>query len=558
LTKPANAFEAARFLQQAQFSSTQAEINQLMANGTTYASWLQQEFNKPLSQTGVAWLDSKNYNSYSYDTRFYVTTYPVDYMLWQQLMSAPDAMRKRFALALSEFFVVSLNSMAFSWQIYGYAHWWDMLCRLSFGTFRELLEEVTLNFTMGNYLNTKGNKGENATGRVPDENYAREVMQLFTIGLYKLNINGTEVIENGQKVDSYTQADITNLARVFTGYNSDNTGSTRTRVTRDDGTIENIISREFTVRRMAFNAADHSAADANFLGASAPASLGGPARMKIALDTLANHPNVGPFFAKQMIQRLVTSNPSPAYVARVASVFNNNGQGQRGDLKAVWTAILLDYEARNPANAASLTHGKLREPMVRFIQWGRSFGFKSAAGSWKLTNLSNTSTQLGQSPLRSPSVFNFFRPGFVPPNTALALGKTPAPEFQIVNETTVAGYLNFMQNTIRNGFSVRRPDLPQNVAADGLTPTATATPLVNDLAASYTDELALVTNPTALVNHLNTVLCAGGLTAGNVKLIAEALANPPVTATSTDTLKLNRIANAVLMVMASTDYLIQK
>jgi uncharacterized protein (DUF1800 family) len=535
-------------LQQAQFGSTQAEVAQLRAD--TYAGWLQKQFDTAPTQTAVQWLLDRGYYVFDPTTRFYLVTYPADHMLWYQLMASPDAMRKRMALALSEFFVVSINIPSFNWQCFGFAHWWDMLCTHAFGNFRELLEEVTLNPVMGQFLNTKGNKGENSAGRVPDENYAREVMQLFTLGLYKLNVDGTDVEVNGKKVDSYTQDDITNLARVFTGYSFDTAGDVRTAVTRADGTVENVLPRDYTGKRMAFRASDHSTVDANFLGASAPASLSGAERLKIALDTLANHPNVGPFFAKQMIQRLVTSNPSPQYVARVASVFNNNGQGQRGDLRAVWSAILLDNEARNPANAASTTHGKLREPMLRFIQWGRSFGLKSAAGTWKLAETSSTNTRLGQSPLRSPSVFNFFRPGFVPPNTPLAVTKTPAPEFQIVNETTVSSYLNFMQTSIRNGFSVRSPELPQVVGA----PAA----LVADMVAAYTDELALVGDAVALVSHLNTVLCAGRITAANVTLMVNALNANAITATSTDAQKRDRVANAVLMVMACSDYLIQK
>jgi uncharacterized protein (DUF1800 family) len=544
--KAENDNDAASFLQQAQFSSTKAEIAQLRA--TTYAGWLQEQFSKPPSITAVQWLYDKGY--VGENLKFLNSNGSANHVLWHQLMATPDAMRKRFALALSEYFVVSLTGLSGWWSHFAAAQYWDILTRLTYGTFRQLLEEITLNPAMGIYLNTQGNRGENEAGRVPDENYAREVMQLFTIGLYKLNLDGSVVVSNGKPVDSYSQDDITNLARVFTGYKYNTANLTRIDQVRDTG-VASVWPPEFVIQPMAFFPADHSKSDANFLGASAPASLSGAERMRIALDTLANHPNVGPFFAKQMIQRLITSNPSPAYVERVAKAFNDNGKGVRGDLKAVWSAILLDDEARNPANAASNTHGKLREPMVRFIQWGRSFGFQSTAGTWKLGSTSADSTQLGQSPMRAPSVFNFFRPGFVPPNTPLAASKTPAPEFQITNETSVAGYLNFMQTTIRNGFSVRAPTLPDN----GPDP---ATPLVNDMLASYTDELALVNDATALINHLNTVLCAGRITAANATLMINALNANTITATSTDAQKRDRIANAIFMVMACSDYLIQK
>jgi uncharacterized protein (DUF1800 family) len=552
-TSAKDSAQAASFLQQAQFSSTQAEIAQLRSG--SYADWLNEQYDearKPRSQSGADWLAQRGYDAVGFDTNYYNTAYPADYMLYKQLMDAPDAMRQRVALALSEFFVVSLQGGSYTWQSFGTAHWWDLLCRNAFGNYRQLLEDVTLNAAMGTYLNVKGNKGENGAGRVPDENYAREVMQLFTIGLYQLNLNGTEKKDaNNQKIDSYTQSDVSNLARVFTGYNYDVSDGVTHLVTRNDGTTFTVRSRDFTGKRMSFSQADHSTQDARFLGVSVPGSTSGVQSLRIALDTLANHPNVAPFFSKQMIQRLVTSNPTTGYVERVAKVFNNNSQGIRGDLRAVWSAILLDDEARNPQNASSTSHGKLREPMLRFIQWGRSFGFKSAAGSWKLPETSSTATRLGQSPLRSPSVFNFFRPGFVPPNTALAASKTPAPEFQIVNETTVAGYLNFMQGAIRSGFSVRRPDLAQSV-------NDPAQPLVNDMAATYTQELALVADAAALTDHLNNVLCAGRLSAGNVGVITAALNATPITATSTDAQKLDRISAGVLMVMASSDYLVQK
>ncbi len=545
---------AASFLQQAQFSSNASEIAQLRS--TTFADWLSAQYSLPLSERAFDWMDRRGY--YDHDTpttfsnSFFNATYPVDFMLWKQLMSAPDAMRKRAALALSEFFVVSLFGTSYSWQCFGYARWWDMLCEQAFGNFRDLLEEVTLSPAMGNYLNTKGNKKENGTGRVPDENYSREVMQLFTLGLYQLNPDGTEKKDAaGKTIDTYSQSDVTNLARMFTGYDFDLSDGVKFTVTRNDGTTFTVSSRDFTQKRMSFSAANHSTLESTFLGVTVPANTSGAQALKTALDTLFNHPNVGPFFGKQMIQRLVTSNPSPAYVKRVADAFNNNGKNVRGDLKAVWSAILLDDEARNPQNAVSNTFGKVREPMVRLIQWGRTFGIKSVADSWKITETSNNAVRLGQSPLRSPSVFNFFRPGFVPPNTALAVSKSVAPEFQLINETQVAGYLNYIQTMIRSGVSVRGPDLPQSTSDATL-------PLVNDVLATYASELALVADAAALVAHVNTVLCAGRISAANVKIMADALNATALSATATDAQKLDRVAAAVYMAMACSEYLVQK
>jgi len=538
--------EAVRFLLQAQLSASDAEIAAVRNQG--FASWLAQQFNVPAGITGFAWLDSRGYNAINSSTRYYDISYPGDYMVWMQLMTATDAVRKRAALALSEFFVVSLSGLDFNWRSHAVAAWWDLLAVNAFGNFRKLLEDVTLNAAMGAYLNTKGNMKENAaTGRAPDENFAREVMQLFTLGLHQLNLDGSEKRgADGNKLETYTQSDISNIARVFTGWDFDQTQNVNTVEPVQNRTIPNTL---FTRLPMRLTPANHSTLAATFLGTTVPAGTEGAAALKIALDTLFNHPNVGPFFGKQMIQRLVTSNPSPAYVARVASAFNNNGAGVRGDLKAVFSAVLLDQEARGAAGLSQAGFGKLREPILRLVQWGRSFGIASARGSWKIGDLSNPATQLGQSPLRSPSVFNFFRPGYVPPSTALSATQTPAPEFQLVNESSVGGYLNYMQGVIRNGIYVNAPEQPNNASspANGY-----------DITAAYSAELPLAADALALVKRLNLVLCAGQLSDASQTLIVNALNATPITVGSSDSAKLDRIAAAVLLVMASADYLIQK
>lgn len=519
--------QAARFLLQAQFSATEPEINAVKSQG--YAGWLGQQMGIA-SQTGWQWLDSKGYNDPFNENRYYDQSGLADNMLWQQLIASPDGLRKRVALALSEFFVVSHAGFEFKWRSYAAAAWWDLLSANAFGNFRTLLEAVSLSPAMGYWLNTKGNQKENErTGRQPDENYAREVMQLMTIGLVQLNPDGTEKRDaQGNKLDTYTLSDVTNLARVFTGYDFDN--SQNAPVVVDGSTIP---SNHFARLPMAFTASRHSTLAATFLGTTIPADTPGPAALKTALDTLFNHPNVGPFFGKQMIQRLVTSNPSPAYVRRVAAAFDNNGAGQRGDIGAVVAAVLLDDEARNPQNALQPTFGKLREPMVRFVQWARSAGLTSTSELWRIGDLGNPANQLGQSPLRPPSVFNFFRPGYVPPSTALAAADAPAPEFQIVNESSVGGYLNYMQGVIRNG-------------------------ITTDMQPAYAADLALVTDAAALVRRLNLVYAANQLSAATQQLIVNALNATSVTATSTDAVKRNRVAAAVLMVMASADYIVQK
>jgi uncharacterized protein (DUF1800 family) len=543
---PISANEAARFLLQAQFAASDTDISAVRAQG--FKAWLNQQFLAPATQTGVAWLDARGYGQVDSVSRYYDQSYPGDYMIWNQLMTSNDAVRKRCALALSEFFVVSLNSLDFSWRSHAIAAWWDLLVANAFGNYRQLLEAVTLNPAMGYYLNTKGNKKEDvARNRVPDENYGREVMQLFSLGLHLLNQDGTEKRDSsGNRMETYTQSDITNIARVFTGWDIDQSQNIPVLEPVQNRTIP---STHFTRLPMALNAANHSTLAANFLGANVLLGTTGIPALKTALDTLFNHPNVAPFFSKQMIQRLVTSSPSPAYVSRVSDAFNNNGAGVRGDLKAVFAAVLLDDDARNANGLSQNGFGKLREPMVRMVQWGRTFGINSARGSWKIGNLSNPGTQLSQSPLRSPSVFNFFRPGYVPPGTALSASKTPAPEFQLVNESGVGGYLNYMQGVIRNGLYVNAPDQ----AASGSNSSNGY-----DITAAYSAELALVLDANALVARLNLLLCAGQLSVANQTLIVNALNATALSAASTESAKRDRVAAAVLLVMASSEYLIQK
>ncbi len=549
------AAQAARLLLQAQFSASDAEVAAVTRLG--YARWLDEQFAMPVSEKAWDWLNARGYNQINGDIRYYDSFYPGDFALWKQLFTSPDGVRKRVSLALSEFFVVSMFGLDIGWRSHYIAHYWDLLNANAFGNFRQLLEDVTLSPAMGVYLNTRGNQKENpATGRLPDENYAREVMQLFTIGLVKLNIDGTPQRDSeGRPIETYSQDDVTNLARVFTGYDLDNTGNVNTLEPIQQRTISGTMRSKLPMTLDASkhpspsSTSRHSTLQASFLGVTIPANTDGTVALKTALDTLFNHPNVGPFFGRQMIQRLVTSDPSPAYVARVARAFNDNGAGVRGDLKAVWRAVLLDPDARSEATLTNPGWGKVREPMVRFVQWGRTFPLSSAAGSWKIGDRSDVATSLGQSVLRSPSVFNFFRPGYVPAGTALSATRTTAPEFQIINETSVAGYLNYMQGAIQNGLFVTAPDQPNSGsnARNGF-----------DIKPNYSAELALVNDPAALVARLNLLLTGNQLSAATVTTIVNAVTAINVTSTSTDAVKLNRVAAAVLLVMASPEYLIQK
>ncbi|MBI5260111.1 MAG: DUF1800 domain-containing protein [Burkholderiales bacterium] len=504
--------QAARFLLHATLAASDAEIASVRALG--YNAWLDQEFAKPATNANWDYLVSKGYHT---NPDAAAVAMGVDSQVWQRLLSATDSLRQRVAFALSEIFVVGFDGVNGPYKQFQLAGFWDLLSANAFGNFRTLLEQVTLNPAMGGYLNTAGNQKEDAaTGRLPDENYAREVMQLFTIGLYELNPDGTPKLgANGQPIESYTQDTVSQLARVFTGWN----------LSRPRGET----GPEFMRRPMALTATLHSTLAASFLGTTVPANTEGSAALKTALDTLANHANVGPFIGRQLIQRLVTSNPSAAYVGRVAAAFNNNGQGVRGDMKAVLRAILLDDEARSDAGLAATGFGKLREPVLRMVQWARSFNATSSSGDWLVGNTSDPATRLGQSPQRSASVFNFFRPGYVPPNTPIASQTLVAPEFQITNESSVAGYLNSMQTAVGNGHA--------------------------DIKPNYSTELTLAADPAALVDRLNLLLCAGQLGAATRSLIVSTVSGMAATS-STD--KANRVYAAVMLVMSCPEYLIQR
>ena len=496
---------AARFLGQAGFAASTLEIAAVKAKG--YSAWLDDQFASPRSTPShFDWMLARGYGAVDYKNSFA----GVDNTLWRKALSAPDQLRQRVVLALSEIFVISMLGLPVAWRGMAVAAYLDMLDERAFGTYRDLLEGVTLSCGMGVYLNLRGNlKEDPKTGRVPDENYAREVMQLLSIGLVQLSLDGSAVLDaSGKPRETYSQTDVSNLARIFTGWDFDGASAT---------------DPAFMNKPMVNNAAKFSTGAKKVLAVDIPAAADGPGAMKTALDTLASHPNVGPFLGRQLIQRLVCSHPSPAYVQRVATVFQSTG----GDLKAVIKAVLQDSEARTLSGAPGA--GKLREPVQRFIQWGRSFGVSSATGLWNVGDTSNPATRLGQSPLRSPSVFNFFRPGYVPPNSVLGTNSVTAPEFQLCNESTVAGYLNFMQTVIASGIGEVKP--------------------------SYTAEIALAADAQALLDHVALLLAANGLSDATRATISTAVA---AIKPDTDAGKLDRVHATVLLVMASPEYLIQK
>lgn len=530
---PPSDAQAARFLLQAQFTADDASRAAVMSQG--YAAWLNTQFNLPESYKAWDWMVAKGYSTIDASGNFLYRRH-LDQMLWNQMIASPDQVRKRLALAMSEVFVIAADQTEYYyWGDFTAAGYWDLLCRNVFGNFRQLLEDVTLSPEMGQFLGTKGNLKENPkTGSEPDENYAREVMQLFTIGLYKLNADGTRQLDaQGAPIPTYAQADVSSLAHVFTGWDEDKSKTTYTSATYMSGgnpVTRMIDDPEHRRLPMVNTASKHSTVEVDFLGATLPAGMAAADQLKMALDTLFNHPNVGPFFGRQMIQRLVTSNPSPAYVKRVAAAFNDNGSGVRGDLKAMWTAILTDPEAITPS--ATNYGGKLREPIVRITQLIRTTETTTSDKDWAIGNTNDPSTRLEQMPLEAPSVFNFFLPDYSRPKSNIDALDLVAPEFQIVDELSVASYLNTIGSLLSNGLG-------------GFKPTLSAL-------------AGLATDSKALVDWINLRLTANQLSASTVATIRGAVDALKVTATATPAKQSEALQTALFLAMASSDYLVQK
>lgn len=507
--------QSSRILVQATFGPTAEEINRLKTMGT--ATWFNNQFAKPQTlhlaymNNAMASLPAGQPLS---ENQFFES-------FWQQAITGDDQLRQRVTYALSQIFVISFQNDVLATMPRGVAHYYDTLGAFAFGNFRDLLEAVTRNPMMGVYLSSLRNE-KTVGARVPDENYAREIMQLFTIGLRQLNADGSDT--TNPPTPTYTNDDIKGLAKVFTGWSWAGPDTSRGRFVGSSNPTPD-PNRDWL--QMQSYAAYHETLEKVFLGVTIPANTSAQDSLKIALDTLFNHPNVGPFIGRQLIQRMVTSNPSPAYIGRVSAAFNNNGQGVRGDMKAVIKAVLLDPEALTPPTANS--SGKLREPVLRLAHWMRAFHASSASGRFMLTNTDDPLRSLGQTPMRSPSVFNFYRPEYQPPNTSLIAANLNAPEMQITEETSVFGYLNFMRNAISVGIGVNR-----------------------DIRADYTPELALAATPDLLIDRISLLLLQNRMSSALRTQILAAMASNPGNSL------INKVYLAIFLTMASPEYLVQK
>ena len=590
--------EAARFLQQATFGPTNAEIERVKTLGFT--AWLDAQFARPAL---YHWPVVKEW----FDELWAVeSTDPVPTSIgllkpehrleawWRQAMrddDAADPLRQRVAFALSEIFVTSDRLGTITVDERGLTDYYDMLLEDAFGNFRTLIEDVTRHPIMGMYLSSLRNRKEDlASKRYPDENYAREIMQLFTIGLWRLNSDGTqllsaydvgpdgETVPSGKPIPTYGQTQIRQFARVFTGMSHSKRIASNTDFTESD-VLNTAFKSPYAItwHPMRMFDSEHE------LGAIVLAMPGRPtvtltggrpagttnketgdADLGVGLDYLFNHPNVGPFIGRQLIQRLVTSNPSPAYVSRISAVFaDSNGSatgGARGDLKAVIRAILTDPEARDYVPPSSTNQGMVREPYVRYVALARALNAKPGEGG-RYVGFGSLDDQLLQRPLSAPSVFNFFRPDYQPAEldgTGLV-----APELEIANGYSILNASNYYAKALNvagagffNGF-----DGTQGLTQFNPTLQKNGSIILNTN--TRADEQAWIVracgDPDVLVGDLDRLLCAGRMTPATYRTITRALRRLPEPLGSlpqTDRYRcaLTRLRVAVHLIVNSADY----
>ena len=474
--------DAARLLQQATFGGTLPEIGRVQGLGVN--AWLNEQFALPATsyttyaqsliaanKTGAHGCTDSNGCPWAANTPGF----------YKQAFEGNDQLRQRVVNALLQTLVVSIGNNRLLDAGTGLANYMDMLGTHAFGNFRTLLRDVTLHPSMGIYLDMLGSTQEN-----PNENYARELLQLFSIGTVMLNADGTPQSSGGQLIPTYTEATVQGFAKAFTGWHFANQAEAAEpwrfyypvekwttpmtpwmgrRCTQDGRVPDDPVGTPnnqkcYTYCNVAIDRCSlpppHNTTSKTLLQypgapyATLPAGQSAQLDVENAIDNIFYHPNVGPFIGRQLIQRLVTSNPSADYVGRVSAAFNNNGSGVRGDMKAVIRAILTDAEARDSFIAANNIYGKLREPLIKFIHLHRAFGGIASGGYYDVWDTGDSDT-LGQSALKAPSVFNYYAPDFEP-SGAMATAFLQGPEFEITSTSTVAGFADFTGWGLVGGF----------------------------------------------------------------------------------------------------------
>jgi len=552
-TMAGNTGEAARFLTQAAFGPRETDLTALQTQ--TFSQWIDAQESLPptwhlplMQQRRAEWIARGSTGGGWSGPRLEAW--------WQTAVDAPDQLRQRMAFALSEILVISQSS-ALDIEYEGVAKYYDILVGHAFGNYRDLLEDVTLSPMMGVYLSMiRNKKPDPVTGQQPDENYAREVMQLFSVGLSMRHTDGSLKLDpKGLPIPTYTQADTVGLAHVFTGWAAHYDPAAPPHWESGDEASQRdwFYWGNDPLRPMSFYPEHHDQQDRKILnGVIIPGSLSGEQRMQMALDTLFNHPNVGPFMAKHLIQKFVTSNPSPGYIHRVATVFNNNGSGVRGDLGATIKAVLLDYEARSPAARNPFSYGKPSETLMRatrllhIIPIDRPY---AATGDNRLF-LNPDYAFPEQTPLNASSVFNFFQPAYSSPGPISDAGLL-SPEFQIFSETTAIRQANGFLGAMDWGFWTSEPKDPTSQVV---------------LHFNFSGLVAILNTPGKttveaqglLIDHLNDRMLFGKMSPALRSDITSAYAALPGWFGDSPERQAMRVQMAVYLIINSPEFFVQK
>jgi uncharacterized protein (DUF1800 family) len=516
--------DAARLLTQATFGPKYSEIFALAESAPPQVdNWITQQFALPVTNH-IDWIISR-------DALGPTSTSDTYESFWMQALAGPDQLRQRVAFALSQIIVVSdqKDGLGNAWLMSGY---YDVLERNAFGNFRTLLEDITKSPAMALWLDFMCNDRDTAT-RMANENYAREILQLFSIGTNWLNQDGTLMLDaQNHPIPTYDQSVIQGFAKVFTGWSYSGSAN---------WCQYPATNTPWYAPLVAFN--NHHSYTAKTLLALTPngtnvvlpavtsATANAQADLTAGLDNIFNHPNVAPYISKQLIKFLVTSNPTPGYVSRVAAKFANNGSGVRGDMKAVLRAILTDTEARDQAVAFGQSYGKLREPALRFANLMRTFHATAASGRYSFWTLGDPLYGVNEQPLSSPTVFNFYGFDFSPQGPVGAQGLL-GPEFEITTSTAIVATSNNMAGAIRNGWGS---------GADAMV-------------LDYASLASLAAVPNQIVDYLNLVMTGGAMTPATYAQISSAIALIPQTGT---TWQADRWKLAIWILFNSPEYSIQ-
>lgn len=539
----AKKMEAVRFLAQATFGGSAELTDHVASIGIN--DWLIEQYEAEPNYLGNA--TQEVYNTIlathiaeggdSSDFSIRPNSAHVDYAWWDNIMRGKDLLRQRMAYALSEIFVISLES-----NIGGYglavATYYDLLIKNAFGNYRDLIEDITRNPAMGVYLSHLNNaKTDLENNTNPDENYAREIMQLFSIGLHELNQDGSlKLSETGQPIPTYNNEDIKEFAKVFTGL-----GIGARRDTVEPGFWQSLYFADVTVPMKMYDEYHEPGEKKLLNGYIIPEGQTGDQDLTNTLDHLFHHNNVGPFISSRLIQHFVKSNPSPQYIEDISAIFENNGNGVRGDLWAVLKGILLHPEARDCDWLNDPSQGKLREPIIRYTTVARHFGgYSPYEGrfwnhSWSFLN------DVDQHPLHAPTVFNFFTPDYSP-NGQIADAGMVGPEFQLHNSRTGINYANRVYYWIEYEYllACSSNDVPEGVS--NITET------------NITSLFEYSKDADALLDQLDLFLCHGQLSDRTRNIIKEAINEFPVTSSGLT----SRIELAAYLILVSPDYNILK